>query len=64
MLLVEIIKVYDAGMKVMHPSRQPNAAVKTLADVRDVEFSDEALVMWGSVYLIDVCPPTRKGKLK
>lgn len=45
MQLLEIIKVYQSGVKVMHPTSQPNKVVKTLDDVRDVEFSHEALVM-------------------
>ncbi|KAG0623035.1 hypothetical protein M758_3G144100 [Ceratodon purpureus] len=62
--LVEIIKVLMHGVKVMHPTKQPNREVKTLDDVTDVEFADESLVMWGTEYLVEVIPPTRKGKLK
>lgn len=64
MQLVEIIKVFQAGVKVMHPSNQPNKDVKTLDDVREVEFADDALVMWGSEYLIPVVVSNVKGKLK
>lgn len=62
--LVEIIKVFQAGVKVMHPAKQPNKDVKTLDDVREAEFSDDAIVLWGSEYLIEVAPKNVKGKLK
>ena len=62
MQLVEIIKVFQSGVKVMHPSNQPNKQVKTLDDVRDVEFSDEALVMWGSKYMIEINPSKARAK--
>ena len=64
MQLVEIVKVFQSDIKVMHPSKQLNKEVKTLDDVRSVEFANEALVMWGSEYLVEVCPPKLKGKMK
>ena len=64
MQLVEIIKVYQPAVKVMHPTKQPNKNVKTLDDVRDTKFSEESIVMWGSEYLILVKPANVKGKLK
>ena len=64
MQLVKIIKVYQPAVKVMHPTSQPNISVKTLDDVKEVEFSEEALVMWGSEYVVDVAPSTPKGKTK
>ena len=64
MQLVEIKKVYQSGVKVMYPSRQPNKNVKTLDDVKDVEFTDDAIIMWGSEYLVHANPPNSKGKAK
>ncbi|KAG0596183.1 hypothetical protein M758_UG230700 [Ceratodon purpureus] len=64
MQLVEIIKVYQPGVKVMHPTKQPNKEVKTLDDVSDVDFADDSLVMWGTDYLVEVSPRTQKGKTK
>lgn len=63
MQLVEIIKVFQPSVKVMHPTNQPNKNVKTLDDVREAEFSEESIVMWGSEYLIQVKPTNVKGKL-
>ncbi|KAG0564652.1 hypothetical protein KC19_VG104000 [Ceratodon purpureus] len=62
MQLVEIKKVYQTGVKVMHPTQQPQKNVKTLDDVTDVEFSDDALVMWGSDYLVEVSAAAKKKK--
>ena len=64
MQIVEISKVFLPGVKVMHPSRQPQQHVKTLDDVRDVAFAEEAIVMWGTEYLIEVLPPASKRKVK
>lgn len=62
MQLVEIKKVFQTDVKVMHPTQQPHKNVKTLDDVRDVEFSDDALVMWGSDYLVEVSTAAKKKK--
>ena len=64
MQLVEIIKVFIPGVKVMHLTKQPKSDVKTLDDVKDVEFADESLVMWGTEYLVEVSPRGNKGKNK
>ncbi|KAG0597302.1 hypothetical protein M758_UG326500 [Ceratodon purpureus] len=52
MQLVEIKKAYQTAQK----------NVKTLDDVSDVEFSDDALVMWGSDYLVEVSAAAKKKK--
>ncbi|KAG0573871.1 hypothetical protein KC19_VG217000 [Ceratodon purpureus] len=64
MQLVEIIKVYQPGVKVMHSTKQPNKEVRTLDDVSDVEFAEDSLVMWGTDYLVEVAPRAQKGKTK
>ena len=45
MQLVEIMKVFVPGVKVMYPSKQPSKEVKTLDDVRDVDFAGEATLV-------------------
>lgn len=45
MQLVEIIKVIEKTLKVMFPSRQPIKGIKTMQDVMNAEFADEAMVM-------------------
>ena len=64
MQLIEILKVFQSGVKVMHPSRQPNKAVKFLDNVKSAELSQDAMVMWGSEYVVEASkkPPRKKIK--
>ena len=64
MQLVEIKKVFEPGVKVMYPSKQPNKAIKTLDDVRESDYADDALIMWGSEYVVEIPSNTGKAKLK
>ena len=64
MQLVEVLKIYLRGVKVMLPSKQPNRLVKTLDDVGDADCSSDALVMWGSDYLVEVSHSKSKSKTK
>ena len=52
MQLVEIMKVFESAVKVVHPTKQANNDVRTLDNVKGVELTDECIVMWGSEYLI------------
>ncbi|KAG0596542.1 hypothetical protein M758_UG264000 [Ceratodon purpureus] len=54
MQLVEIQKVFQSGVKIMHPSKQPNKSIKLLDDVQEADCAEDALVMWGSDYLVEV----------
>ena len=64
MQLVDILKVFHAGVNVMHPTKQPNKEVKTLDDVSHAEFADESFVMWGKEYLNEIAPPAQRAKTK
>jgi hypothetical protein len=61
MQVVEILKVLTGGVKVMHQTQQLRKEIKTLDNVAEVESSEDALVMWGTDYLILVSQP-EKGK--
>ena len=60
MQLVQILKVYQSGVKVMHPTKQPNRRIKFFDDVKHAEFTKDALVMWGSEYIVEVAKKKRK----
>ena len=64
MQLVEVIKVFQSSVKVINPAKQPNKATKTLDDVREADFTNKALVMWGSEYVVDVEKCSTKKKKK
>ncbi|KAG0596081.1 hypothetical protein M758_UG222600 [Ceratodon purpureus] len=44
--VVEIQKVLQPGMKVMHPSKQLNKSVKLLDDVQEAKSAQDASVLW------------------
>ncbi|KAG0597441.1 hypothetical protein M758_UG338800 [Ceratodon purpureus] len=61
---VEILKVYESGVKVMYPTKQLNRSVRLLDDVKDASCSSDALVVWRSDYLVEVSKSNSKSKKK
>ena len=62
--LVEIVKLYQSGVKVMHPTKQPNRGVKVLEDVIEAQSANDAMVVWGSDYIVEVSKTVQKSKLQ
>ena len=60
MQLVEIFRVFDPFVKVMHSANQPNKGVKKLENVMNMDFQKDALVLWRSEYLIMISSTEKK----
>ena len=64
MQTVEILKVYEPGVKVMYPFKQVIKSVKILDNVKDAKCSSDAVIMWGSEYLVEISKKKSKSKNK